>query len=46
MIIKKDITTIEKGVIMHQVNCQDVMGAGYHLYLKNIFERNINLCQN
>ena len=26
--IKKDITTIEKGVIMHQVNCQDVMGAG------------------
>ena len=28
MLIKKDITTIEKGVIMHQVNCQDVMGAG------------------
>ena len=28
MMIKKDITTIEKGVIMHQVNCQNVMGAG------------------
>ena len=26
--IKKDITTIKKGVIMHQVNCQNVMGAG------------------
>ena len=24
----KDITTITKGVIMHQVNCQDVMGSG------------------
>ena len=23
-----DITTITKGVIMHQVNCQNVMGAG------------------
>lgn len=23
-----DITTIQTGVIMHQVNCQDVMGAG------------------
>ena len=23
-----DITTIDKGVIMHQVNCQNVMGAG------------------
>jgi len=23
-----DITTIDKGVIMHQVNCQDIMGAG------------------
>lgn len=28
MMIKKDITTIEKGIIMHQVNCQNVMGAG------------------
>lgn len=28
MMIKKDITTIEKGVIMHQVNCQNIMGAG------------------
>ena len=23
-----NITTIDKGVIMHQVNCQDIMGAG------------------
>ena len=23
-----DITTIDKGVIMHQVNCQNIMGAG------------------
>lgn len=28
MMIKKDITTIEKGVIMHQVNCHNIMGAG------------------
>ena len=24
----KDITSITKGVIMHQVNCQNVMGSG------------------
>ena len=24
----KDITTITKGVIMHQVNCKNVMGSG------------------
>lgn len=37
MIIKKDITTIKKGVIMHQVNCQDVMGVGVAkaIYLKH-----------
>lgn len=37
MLIKKDITTIEKGVIMHQVNCQDLMGAGVAkaIYLKH-----------
>ena len=27
-IITRDILTIEKGVIVHQVNCQGVMGAG------------------
>lgn len=26
--IKKDITTIEKGVIISQVNCQNTMGSG------------------
>lgn len=37
MLIQKDITTIEKGVIMHQVNCQNVMGAGVAkaIYLKH-----------
>lgn len=28
MLIQKGITTVEKGVIMHQVNCQNIMGAG------------------
>lgn len=27
-IIKKDITTIDEGVILHQVNCQNAMGSG------------------
>lgn len=27
-IINKDITTIESGIIVHQVNCQGVMGSG------------------
>ena len=37
MRIQKDITTIEKGVIMHQVNCQNVMGADVTkaIYLKH-----------
>lgn len=37
MLIQKDITTVEKGVIMHQVNCQNVMGAGVAkaIYLKH-----------
>ena len=30
-----DITTIAKGVIMHQVNCQNVMGAGVAKALYN-----------
>jgi hypothetical protein len=36
-IIKKDITTIEKGIIVHQVNCQGVMGSGVALAIKNKF---------
>lgn len=37
MLIQKDITTIEKGIIMHQVNCQNVMGADVAkaIYLKH-----------
>lgn len=37
MLIQKDITTVEKGVIMHQVNCQNVMSAGVAkaIYLKH-----------
>ena len=37
MLIQKDITTVEKGVIMHQVNCQNIMGAGVAkvIYLKH-----------
>lgn len=27
-IIEKDITTVETGIIVHQVNCQGVMGSG------------------
>lgn len=27
-VIKKDITTIDRGVILHQVNCQNAMGSG------------------
>jgi len=27
-IINKDITTVESGIIVHQVNCQGVMGGG------------------
>lgn len=26
--IKKDIATVETGIILHQVNCQNAMGAG------------------
>lgn len=34
-IINKDITTIESGTIVHQVNCQGVMGSGVALAIKN-----------
>ena len=34
--INKDITTVDEGIIIHQVNCQNRMGAGVAraLYLK------------
>jgi hypothetical protein len=36
-IIKQDITTVENGVIMHQVNRQGIMGAGVARALANKF---------
>lgn len=32
-IIEKDILTVEKGIICHQVNCMGVMGAGVALQI-------------
>ena len=32
--IKKDITTIESGTIVHQVNCRGAMGSGVALAIK------------
>lgn len=36
-IIEKDILTVEKGIIVHQVNCQKVMGAGLAKQLSEKF---------
>ena len=36
-IISKDITTIEEGIICHQVNTQGVMGSGLALQIKRKF---------
>lgn len=33
-IVKKDITTVEHGAILHGVNCQNVMGSGIALAIK------------
>lgn len=33
-IINKDILTVDKGIICHQVNCQGVMGSGLALQIK------------
>jgi hypothetical protein len=33
--IQKDITTVEKGVILHSVNAMGVMGSGVALAIKN-----------
>ena len=35
--IRKDISTITHGVIMHQVNCQNKMGAGVAKALYNTY---------
>lgn len=35
--IKQDITTVERGVIIHGVNCLGVMGSGVALALRNAF---------
>lgn len=32
--IEKDILTVEKGIIVHQTNCQGVMGTGMALAIK------------
>ncbi len=34
-VIEKDILTVDKGIIFHQVNCKGVMGSGVALALKN-----------
>lgn len=34
-----DITKISQGIIMHQVNCQNVMGAGVAKSLYQIYPR-------
>lgn len=38
-----DITTIKQGIILHQVNCQGVMGSGVALAIRNkwpkVYER-------
>ncbi len=33
--LKQDLTTVERGVIAHGVNCQGVMGSGVALALRN-----------
>lgn len=40
--IKKDITTVERGIICHQVNAQGVMGAGLAAHIKMKFPRAYN----
>lgn len=47
-IIEKDITTIDFGVIVHQVNCQGVMGSGVAKALRDkwpkIFDSYKTMC--
>lgn len=41
--IQKDVTTVERGIVLHQVNCLGVMGSGVALAIKNkwpkVYER-------
>lgn len=37
-IIQQDITTVETGIICHQVNCQGVMGAGLAKQIRSKFQ--------
>ena len=34
-VIEKDVLTVERGFIAHQVNCQGVMGSGIALAIRN-----------
>lgn len=47
--LKKDVTTIDTGVVAHGVNCQGVMGSGVAGALRRkypqIFTRYHNICQ-
>ena len=41
-LIIKDILTVEQGIIVHQVNCRGVMGAGLALYIKQKYPQVYN----
>lgn len=47
--IKKDVTTVDRGVVVHGVNCQGVMGSGVALAVKKkwprAFERYVKVCE-
>lgn len=47
--IKKDITTVEQGVVVHGCNCQGKMGSGVALAIRNkwptVFDRYEELCK-
>lgn len=48
-LINKDITTVERGIVAHGVNCQGVMGSGAALAVKNkwplVFENYVRYCE-
>jgi O-acetyl-ADP-ribose deacetylase (regulator of RNase III) len=47
--VKKDITTVSKGIVAHGCNCQGVMGAGVALAIRKkwpkAFESYVSMCQ-
>lgn len=47
--VKKDITTVEHGIVVHGVNCQGVMGSGVALAVRQkwrkVYDRYIELCK-